>query len=81
MVTLADIDQKVTEESDVETAAITLLNQISVDLKAALANNDPAALQAISDHIDANKAKMAAAIVANTPAENPPADTSGQPSA
>jgi hypothetical protein len=53
--------------------------QIAADLKTALANQDPAALQAVADALDANVAKLttgrdaiAAAITANTPAAPTP---------
>jgi len=66
METLDTVSQKLQEETDAELAVISLLGTIKADLDAA--KNDPAKIQAIADRIDANKAALAAAIVANTPA-------------
>lgn len=69
MATLADIQAKVAAETTVEQSAITLLQELSQQLKDALANGaDPATLQAIADNLDQNNANLAAAITANTPA-------------
>lgn len=72
MATLADIQAKVAAETVVEQSVITLLQSLSADLKAALAANDPVALQAIADGLDANTASLAAAVTANTPAAPTP---------
>jgi chromosome segregation ATPase len=63
--TLEELKAKVAEATTVEEGAITLLGQLSADLKAA--KTDPAAIQAIADSIDAEKAKLADALTANTP--------------
>lgn len=68
MATLADIQTAVTNEQTVEASVITLLQTLSADLKAALAANDPAAIQAVVDSINTNAAALAAAVTANTPA-------------
>lgn len=68
MATLQDIQAAVSAEQTVEQSAITLLQTLSADLKAALAANDPAAVQAVVNTIDQNTAALAAAITANTPA-------------
>jgi len=68
MATLADIQNDVASESTVIDGVVTLLGELSTQLAAAIAANDPAALQAIVTSIDANKAKLAAAVAANTPA-------------
>jgi hypothetical protein len=65
MATLDEIVADVADESTVDDSIITLLTNISQQLKDA--GNDPAKLQAVKDAIDANKAKIAAAVVANTP--------------
>mgnify|MGYP003622935208 CR=1 FL=1 len=71
MATLQDITDAVNAESTVEDSIITLLNGISQQLKDALATGaDPAAIQAIVDQIDADTAKVADAVTANT---TPPA--------
>ncbi len=65
---LDDLLKKVTEETAVEQSVIALLGGLSTQLKDALAANDPAKVQAVSDALDANIATMAAAVTANTPA-------------
>lgn len=67
---LDDIQADVVDESTVIDSVVTLLGNISQQLKDA--GTDPVKLQAIKDGIDANKAKLAAAVVANTPAATPP---------
>lgn len=66
MATLDDVVAKVTDVGTVEDSVITLLTGIKAQLDAA--GQDPAKLQALSDALDAQKAKLAAAITANTPA-------------
>lgn len=66
MATLDDIQAKVTAETTVIASAVTLLGELSAAIKASV--NDPVALQAISDSIDAQAASLAAAVAANTPA-------------
>ena len=68
MAVLQDIQAAVTAEKTVEDSVVTLLTSISAQLKAALAANDPAAVQAIVDQINTNAATLAAAVTANTPA-------------
>jgi len=79
---LADLQVDVESETEVTTSVETLLDgqtallvAIQAQLEAALAANDPAALQAVSDAIAqinttnaANKARTVAAVVKNTPA-------------
>ena len=52
----------------VEQSAITLLNGLKAALDAAIVSNDPTALTALSDQLEASKLALAAAITANTPA-------------
>jgi hypothetical protein len=68
MATLADITAAVAAERTVEDSIVTLLGTLSADLKAAIAANDPAAMQAVVDTIDANKKVLSDAITTNTPA-------------
>jgi len=68
MATLADIKAKVDAEKTVEDSIVTLLTSVSQQLKDAIASNDPAAMQAIADELDANTAALSAAVTANTPA-------------
>jgi hypothetical protein len=70
---LATIQQKVNDLTTVEESAETLLGELSTELKAALANNDQAALQDIADKLDAGKAGLAAAVAANTLTAQPAA--------
>lgn len=69
MATLQDIVTHVQSQSTVDDSIITLLQQISQQLKDANAANDPAAVQAVIDQIDANTQKLSDAVVANTPAQ------------
>ena len=71
MATLADITAAVAAEKTVEDSVVALLQTLSADLKAALASNDPAAMQAVVDQIDANAKALADAVSANTPAAPP----------
>jgi prefoldin subunit 5 len=66
MATLDDVKTKVEAENTVIDSAITLLGDLSAQIAAL--KNDPAALQALADEIDAKKAALAAAVAANTPA-------------
>jgi DNA-binding FadR family transcriptional regulator len=68
MATLKDVLDAVTSETMIDDSVVTLLTQLHDQLAAAIAANDPAALQAIVDGIAANTAKLAAAVTANTPA-------------
>lgn len=71
MATLADLKAKVEAEKAVEDSAVTLLVGLNQQLKDALASSDPAAIQALSDELDANTAALAAAVTANTPGQTP----------
>lgn len=66
---LNTIQTKVNDNGDVEASAIILLGQLSDLIRAGA--NDPAQMQAIADKLDTDKTALAAAIVANTPAEPP----------
>lgn len=79
---VVQLTQKVTDETSVIESAITLIggfNQTLADIKQqladAIAQNDPVAMQAVVDSIDqtivsidTEKAKLADAVVAGTPA-------------
>ncbi|MBS1803542.1 MAG: hypothetical protein JST28_09245 [Acidobacteria bacterium] len=75
MADLAQLETSVANETTVEQSAIALLNGLSQQLKDALASGDPARIQAIIDHVDANSAALAAAVTANTPATTAPPAT------
>lgn len=68
MATLDDITAAVAAEATVEQSAITLLTSLHDQLAAALASQDPAAIQAVVDQLGTNTAALSAAIAANTPA-------------
>jgi hypothetical protein len=77
MATLADIQAAVAAEKTVEDSVLALLSGLAQQLKDAIANNDPAAMQAVVDSLNSNASAMAAAVTANTPA--PPAPPPSTP--
>jgi hypothetical protein len=73
MATLDQLVTAVTEEDTVEASVLALLVAIKAQLDAALANSgikpeDQAKIDAVFAAVEASKAKLADAIVANTPA-------------
>lgn len=68
MATLADVQAAVAAENTVAQSVVTLLQSLSAQLQAAIAGNDPVALQGLVDSINTQAATMAAAVTANTPA-------------
>lgn len=68
MATIEDLKASVQKNTDAEASVVTLMQGLSQQLKDAKAANDPAAIQAVIDQIDANTNSVAAAVVANTPA-------------
>ncbi len=66
MADLSALQAEVTENGEVGASAAALLAGLSQQLKDALAANDPAAVQALVDELDANTAALAAAVEANT---------------
>lgn len=71
MATLADLTTAVAAQTSVDTAVVTLLDGLTTQLAAAIAANDPVAVQALVDQIAANTATLSAAVTANTPAPAP----------
>lgn len=67
MATLADLQAKVAANTSVAASAVTLIQGLKAQLDAAIASGDPAALQALSDQLDAADTSLAAAITSNTP--------------
>lgn len=67
MATLADITAAVTAEKTVEDSVIALLGKIEAELSAAIASNDPAAMQAVVDLVHSNTAALSAAVAAAEP--------------
>jgi len=68
-----DLKTAVAAETTVGDSVVALLADISSRLNAALATGDTAALAALSTELTANQAKLAAAVLANTPAPKEPA--------
>ena len=66
---LSDLTAKVTASGEATDRAVILLNGLKEKLDAAIASGDPAALQALSDALGTNTDELAAAILANTPAQ------------
>ena len=68
MATIDDVVSAVAAEKTVVDSAVALLNQLTAMLQAAIASGDPAKIQPAIDAINANKAELADAVTANTPA-------------
>lgn len=68
MASIADLQAAVARNTDAEDSVVVLLKGISQQLKDAKASGDPAALDAVISTLDANTAKLGAAVVENTPA-------------
>jgi hypothetical protein len=66
MADLTALTNQVTANVDVEASAVQLLSNLSALLVAA--KNDPVAIQALADQLKSSGDALAAAIVANTPA-------------
>lgn len=62
---LKTIQDAVTNSTTVEQSAITLLQGLAAQI--ASIKNDPVAIQALADQINANSSALAAAVTANTP--------------
>lgn len=80
MTTLQELAVQVAANTTVTESAITLIGGLKAKLDAAIASNDPAELQALSDSLTAETAKLSAAVEANTPAA-PVADPVAAPAA
>ena len=59
--------ERVTAIESVGDSAVVLLNELKAELDAAIAADDAAALQELSDRLGAQAQELADAIVANTP--------------
>jgi hypothetical protein len=69
MATLDDVRTAIASETNVVNAVTALLQQLSAQLKDAMASEDPAALQSLVDEINANANSLANAVAANTPGQ------------
>lgn len=68
MATLEDLAGEVSANGNAVSSAVQLLNGLSQQLRDAVAQNDPAAINALADQLDANTAALSEAVTANTPA-------------
>jgi hypothetical protein len=68
MADLTSLTAQVAQNTSVEGSALTLIQGIAAQLAAAIAANDPAAIQSLQDQLSASATALAAAIAANTPA-------------
>ena len=68
IMTLAELKIQVEKNTAVEESAVSLITGIAKSLADALANSDPAAVQAMSDELTKSAADLGAAVAANTPA-------------
>lgn len=67
MADLSELEARVAKDTEVDASAITLLNGLKSALDAA--GTDPVKLKALSDQLGTNSTALAAAVVANTPAQ------------
>jgi len=63
---LTSLTAQVQKNTTIEESAVTLIQGIAAQLAAA--KNDPAAIQSLSDQLNASATDLSAAIAANTPA-------------
>jgi hypothetical protein len=68
---LDDLTAQVQANADLEASAVTLINGLADQIKAAA--EDPAKIAALADQIKASAAPLAAAVAANTAPPEPPA--------
>lgn len=72
MAALDELTAEVEENSTVIGSAVALIQGLKEKLDAA--GTDPVKLKALSDQLDSNSKALAAAVAANTPAEEPPTE-------
>ena len=72
--TIADLEADVAAQTTVVGSVEVLVAGFAQRLADAVASGDPVAIQAAQDEINANTARLAAAVVQGTPAEVPPAE-------
>ena len=66
MATFKDLQDEVAKVTSIEQSAKQAIEGIAQQLKEALAQNDPVAIQKVIDDLEANTAPLATAIAANT---------------
>ena len=67
MADLSALQAEVEQNGEVGASAVALLNGLNQQLQDAIASNDPAALQALSDQLSSQTDTLAAAVTNNTP--------------
>lgn len=70
MATLSDIQSAVAAQNTVEQSVVSLLQNLTSEIKAAQASSDPAAMDAVVASIEANTKVLSDAVSANTPASS-----------
>jgi hypothetical protein len=68
MSALSDLQAAVTAETTVVSSAVMLINGLAAQIASAVASNDSAALESLSQQLTASSAALSAAVAANTPA-------------
>jgi hypothetical protein len=76
MANIQDIQNAVAQQSSVEDSVITMLQNITQQLKDAQASNDPAAMDKVVSDLQANTKRLSDAVAANTPVASNPGATS-----
>ena len=71
MASLTDLSAKVSQIAATVDTAVAEMDTLIADLKAAIAANDPTAIQAAMDALDAANTKLANAVVADAPPAAP----------
>ena len=66
---LERLETEVSENTDAVDSAVALLSTLADEIRNAA--GDPAAVEAIADKLDSNSQRLAEAVAANTPAEEP----------
>jgi DNA-binding FadR family transcriptional regulator len=69
--TIQELRDSVAAQRTIITSAVALLKGLHDQLAAAIAANDPAAIQAVADDLKANTDSLASAVTENTPAVPP----------
>ena len=69
MLDLTQLEAEVARDEAVNTSAATLIGRLAEELEAA--KDDPVRIQALADRLRSSQDALAAAVAANTPAEQP----------
>lgn len=63
---IEELQAEVSQNTDAVGSAVTLINGLAQQIRDAVAQNDPAALQAVVDQLEANSSALAQAVAENT---------------